>query len=174
MPMPAWLLPALTVGSGLASSIFGPKMPDLPPAPEFFGKGFDEYLARRRQATQARYGSLLGDMREHFGNLGLLGNPGALAAGATQAGIAQGQDILGQEADAFGQERQAEQAFTSNRYLDAARTRNQFDLSMYGQRQAAVPDALKQAVKMYILQKYLNQREGTQQPDSLEWWKLFN
>lgn len=68
------------------------------PTPQFFGPQFEELLARRRQATQAQYGNILTDLREYYGNLGLLGNQASLSDAATKASISKGQDI---ESEAF-------------------------------------------------------------------------
>lgn len=87
------------------------------PTPEFFGPQFEEYLARSRQRVQAQYGNILNDMREYYGNLGLLGNQASLSDAATKASISKGQDIENEAFNITGDEYNRQREFEISRYL---------------------------------------------------------
>lgn len=114
--------PIVPIAAGISGlqglkSLFSGEGREAFPEPDFFGPQFEELLARRRQATQAQYGNILNDMREYYGNLGLLGNQASLADGATKASISKGQDIENEAFQLQSGEFDRQRQFEISRYL---------------------------------------------------------
>lgn len=112
-------IPLMAIGAGISliNSLFN-KRPsfDLPAAPDFFGKNYEQALTAMRQHENARYGAGVNDLRELLANQGILANQGALTDAFTRQSIASGQNIASGVNDITQQERGAQLGFEGQRY----------------------------------------------------------